>query len=183
MGVKKVHEKLDELFKDKKSRSFLNHLVKNYFPITNVKLVQSSEKNIRCVLCKESLITLSEIPEESLITDKEFDEVYFEGHPYHSRFNKRGLAVIGKDTNTSMSYKTYVHFYDWVVMKTLSGDKHMGWLLKGMNWDDLIPRAEQIDDEQTQKRVARYKKNKGDINTTYTLGDLDSLMELKKKFQ
>lgn len=180
MSRKKIYDKLDELYVDKKSRTFMNHIVKNYFPLRNAKLIDQSEVEPRCCISREKLNTLGNLPEENQVKGKPFSKPYFEEHAYYANFNKRGLAVTGGDSNTYMSYKTYVFFYDWVVIKALTGDKHMGWLLRDTDWSVFMDRAELIDNEEVKKRLT--KEAKVSPITTYALGDMDVLRKLKESF-
>jgi hypothetical protein len=98
--------------------------------------------------------------------------------------NEKKLGVTGKDTTTYMSYPSYQEFYNWVITKSLKGNKHMNWLLGSIRRASFIERAENIQDDDVQKKVKDFK-NKNGGEATFTLGDAcgDALAKLKAKLE
>lgn len=186
MTVKEIHESLDQLLSNPKSKNFLNHLVKAYFPITNVDKVWEKPKgSFKCVLTKEELFSAQDILEG--IRTKEFEEDFMNNiklvftenfdnsHPLVKLIGERKMGVTGKDTNTYMSYPSMQEFYNWVLTKSLQGDKHINWLLSSIRKEDKI-------EGPSQKKTTNAKSQ---ISTTgsFTLGELDSFKKLKDKFK
>jgi hypothetical protein len=191
MTSEEIKEKLDELYADKKARNFFNHLVRAYFPVDKVEKVFNKPKGpFNCVLTKEKLISTSEILVG--INTKEFEDDFHQHlksmfdetsnveHPMTKLIGGRKMGVTAKDTNTNMAYSTFQVFYNWVVTKMLTGDKHINWLLKDITRSSLMERASTIEDPKLQKKVKTIKKSQPK-QATYTLGDLGALQELKKK--
>jgi hypothetical protein len=90
------------------------------------------------------------------------------------------LGFTGKDTTTYMSYTATQEFYNWVITKSLKGDKHINWLLGSVNRNTFIKRASNIEDQDVQKKVTNLKRVSG--VSTYSLGDAtDVLSKLKAK--
>ena len=91
------------------------------------------------------------------------------------------LGVTGKDTTTYMGYLTFQAFYDWVITKSLKGDKHINWLLGSIRRESFVKRAENINDSGVQAKVKKIEKQKNNT-ATFTLGEAnDVLAKIKAK--
>lgn len=191
MTSEEIKKKLDELYGDKRARNFFNHLVRAYFPVNKVEKVFLKPKGpFNCVITRERLISTAELIEG--INTKQwasdlgdhlktmFDSSSSAEHPMTKLIGKRKMAVSSKDTNTNMAFSTFQVFYDWIVTKMLTGDKHINWLLKDITRSSLMDRASTIEDPILQKKLNNIKKSQPKV-ATYTLGDFDALKELKKK--
>lgn len=191
----KTHAKLDKLFENKKARSFLNHLIRAYVPMSNVEAVwEKPSGKFKCALTNEPLITCEEIMEMAMTHEYQqdfleklktiFHEDVQENHPLKKSVdNERMLGVIGENTDTYMSYPAFQDFYTWVLRKMLEGDKHINWLLGGINKEELIERAEIIADTPETKKTVDRIKNVSQNRSVTRLGDLPALQALKEKFE
>jgi hypothetical protein len=72
-------------------------------------------------------------------------------------------------------------FYNWVLTKSLKGDKHINWLLGSLTRQSIINMAKNIDDADVQAKVNKAKKQEASTSS-FTLGELDSFKKLKEKF-
>lgn len=189
MTTKEIHESLDTMLSNQKTRNFLNHLIRAYFPITNVDKVWEKPKGqFKCVLTKDELFSAQDIMDG--IQTEEFKNdfmanlksVFIDGasseHPIVKLVGDRKMGVTGKETTTYMSYTAMQEFYNWVLTKSLKGDKHINWLLSS------IRRSNPTENIET-KDVQSNAKPKQDTKTsnTFTLGELDSFKKLKEKFK
>jgi hypothetical protein len=196
MQSEKIHQKLDEMLSNPKSKSFLNHLVRAYLPVNKTdKVWDKPEGTFKCVLTNKQLISVSEVMEG--IQTEEFKSAFMANlknwaseeqrveRPMEKFLNGRVLGFTGKDTTTYMSQEAFQIFYDWVVTKLLSGDKHIGWLLSTTRREAFLKRAEAIaDNEETINALNRIKKSTNDgKRATTKLGDLDALQVLKAKME
>lgn len=190
MTSEQIINKLDDIFENKKARNFLNHLVRAYFPNNNVeKIFNKPKEGFNCVITNTKLSSVNQV-----IGDLKDEEIKDEFFKYlHIMLNSNAkmvdsvqkligdeeLAIQGKNTNTFMSVKTYIVFYDWVLGKFMNGDKHICWLLKGVNRNDVITKT------KNSNGNARGVGNKVDYNgrATYSLGDLSALQDLKNKLK
>jgi hypothetical protein len=191
MTSDEIKKKLDDLYADKKARNFFNHLVRAYFPVNKVEKVFLKPRGpFNCVITRERLISTAEIIEgiNTKVFEADFhnhmktmfDATTEAEHPMTKLIGKRKMGVSSEDTNTTMAFSTFQVFYDWVVTKMLTGDKHINWLLKDITRSSFMDRAEGINDPQLKKKVKNIKKSTPQ-QATYTLGDFDALKELKKK--
>lgn len=191
MTNNKIHKKLDQLFENPKSKNFINHLVRSYLPSDKVKVVNKAltDKD-RCAITKSKLIGKDEVvagieskelDEELLVGLKHlFNEGTQENNPMRKSINGKQLAVKGKNTDTYLSYRAYQEFYSWVVKKMLDGDKHINWLLNGVDRDSLLERAEHVADDVETISTVDKMKNSG--RATTSLGDFEVLQKLKEQF-
>lgn len=192
MTSEQINNKLDELYENKKARTFFNHLVRAYFPVNKVEKVFTKPRGpFRCVLTNEQLISTSELL--AGIHTKEFNSDLNEHlktmfntssnseHPMTKLIGNRKLGVTSEDTTTNMAFSTFQVFYDWIVTRMLKGDKHINWLLKDITRSDFLDRAKNINDPDVQNKIKGIKPVIQSKQATFTLGDLTALQELKKR--
>jgi hypothetical protein len=116
MTTEEINASLESMLANAKSKPFLNHLIKSYFPASNVaRLLEAPKGEFKCVLTRVALESAKELSDE----------------------NK--LGVTGKDTTTYMSNLAYKTFEAWVLDKSKGGDKHIHWLLKTIKGDKPKP--------------------------------------------
>ena len=189
----KIHATLDEMLANPKSKTFLNHLVRSYMPITNVTKVWDKPKgDFKCVLTRTPLISTEEIlvgiHTEEFKTDflnglkTMFDEKPDTKAGMIKLLAGRQLGITGKDTTTFMTYEAFQEFYDWIITKALHGDKHINWLLGSIRRSALIDRAETINDSTVSQYVSTYKAKTKPTSkvATFTLGDSSDLLSKLK---
>jgi hypothetical protein len=110
-----------------------------------------------------------------------FDENADKTTPMMKLIGEKKLALTGKETTTFMSYPAYQVFVDWVITKSLKGDKHINWLMNGINRNMFISRAENINDVDVQNKLKKINPSK---SATFTLGESnDALAQLKAKLE
>lgn len=181
MTATQIHEALDAMLANPKSKNFLGHLIKNYFPVTNVyKVLERPEGPFKCVLTKDNLVSTMEVA-TGLLTDEyseEFNEYMlssldegFNGkHPVLKVLNGRKIGYTGKETTTYMSYEALQEFYNWVMTKSLNGDKHINWVLGSVRGNFY---------GKPEKPVVEKKT----MVSTYSLGETDAFKKLMEKFK
>ena len=193
MNQEQIHASLDKMLANPKSRNFLNHLVRAYMPISNVEKVWDiPEKDFKCVLTREQLFSVGDIMKGIQTEEFKADfmthlkSIFSEDkveNPIAKLIGEKKMGVTGKDTTTYMSYPAFQEFYNWVITKSLNGDKHINWLLGSIRRASFIERAEKIQDAVVQKKVENLKKVVIS-KSSYTLGDAsDVLSKLKAKLE
>jgi len=194
MTPEQIHASLDNMLANPKSKNFLNHLVRAYMPITNVEKVwDTPEKDFNCVITKEALFSMQDILKGVQSDEHQtafmnnlksmFDEKIELKSPIAAIIGDKKIGVKGKDTTTYMSVQTFQTFCDWVITKSLKGDKHINWLMGGINRNTLMKRAENIKDSEVQNKINKISSAK-DRTATYTLGDAsEALLKLKQKLE
>jgi hypothetical protein len=194
MTQEQINATLDAMLENPKAKTFLNHLVRAYMPVTNVtKVIQKPKGDFKCVLTREPLQSVTEI--QSAIADEKVQAFFLEnlGKALASKesvseleklIGNKKLAFTGKDTTTFMSYQATQSFIDWIITKSLNGDKHINWLLGGIRRASFIDRAENIQDGGVQKKVENFKKANKPKTATFALSDSsDVLSKLKAQLE
>lgn len=196
MQTEKIHKKLDKLFEDEKSRNFINHLVRSYLPIGKADKVWEKPKGkFRCVLTNTPLISIGELMDG--MNSEEYKQDFLSHlktftseeknteHPIKKFLNGRVIGFSSEKTDTAMCQEAYQAFYDWVITKMLTGDKHINWLVNSMKRNSFIDRAEELaTDDESKAALKRIKKSsKNGKKATTKLGDLDALQQLKNKME
>jgi hypothetical protein len=197
MTNEQIFKTLDEMLTDPKKRNFLNHIVRCYTPITNVRKVDITPKTFKCVLTNVNLFSLNDILDgtetEQFKIDfmnslkSVFDANATKINPYLNIVNGKELGVTGKETTTFMSYSAFQVFYDWVITKSLKGDKHINWLLSGIKRESFLNRAEGLNNPELENTIKKLKtggSGSAPKRTSYALGEVnDVLLNLKKQME
>jgi hypothetical protein len=150
------------------------------------------EKDFNCVLTREQLFSVDDIMKG--IQTEEFKADFMTNlktifsedkseNPIAKLIGEKKMGVTGKDTTTYMSYPAFQEFYNWVITKSLKGDKHINWLLGSIRRASFIEGSDKTQDAGVQKKVENFKKTTGS-SSTYTLDDAsDVLAKLKAKLE
>ncbi len=194
MTTHEIHSSLDKMLENPKAKNFLNHLVRAYMPISNVeKVMNKPEGDFKCAISKDELISVQEILEGIHTEDFKndlmksmktmFDENADKTTPMAKLIREKKLGVTGKGTTTFMSLPVAQEFFNWVITKSLKGDKHINWLLGNIRRESFVKRAKNITDDKVQSTVSKLEK-KADRTATFTLGDANGVLaQLKAKME
>ncbi len=194
MTTHEIHSSLDKMLENPKAKNFLNHLVRAYMPISNVeKVMNKPEGDFKCAISKYELISVQEILEGIHTEDFKndlmksmktmFDENADKTTPMAKLIREKKLGVTGKGTTTFMSLPVAQEFFNWVITKSLKGDKHINWLLGNIRRESFVKRAKNITDDKVQSTVSKLEK-KADRTATFTLGDANGVLaQLKAKME
>jgi len=193
MTQQEIHAHLDAMLETPKTKNFLNHLVRAYFPITNIDKVWDRPKGqFKCVITGDDLFSVQDILEG--MATEEFKKDFMENlksmfsdgpqseHPMVKLIGERKMGVTGVNTTTFMSVIAMREFYNWVLTKSLKNDKHINWLLRSIRKTSMIEMAENIEDVEVQQKVQEIKKKTNKV-ATYTLGETEAFKKLKEKFK
>lgn len=196
MTNEKIVDSLNAMLQNPKAKPFLNHLVKSYVPLKKVlKVMDTPTEKFKCVISTEPLCSVSDIMNtleteenkdsffknlKNVLSDKDTDR-----NVISNLLGGKKLGVTGTDTTTYMSLPTFFVFYDWVITKSLTGDKHINWLLGGIRHKAFLERAEKIANGEVQTKVGKIKKaESGTKSASYTLADVNNgLAALKAKME
>jgi hypothetical protein len=196
MSNEKIIDSLNAMLESPKAKPFLNHLVKSYVPLKNVvKVMDTPTEKFKCVISTEPLCSVSDIM--NTLESEEYKDAFLKNLKnifsdkdtnkdiITNLLDGKKLGVTGADTTTYMSLPTFFVFYDWVITKSLTGDKHINWLLGAIKHKAFLERAEKIANGEVQAKVSKMKKaDSGTKRASYTLADVDNgLAALKAKME
>jgi len=193
MNKEEIFKKLDEMLVDKTKISFLNHLVRSYLPTNKIKKVFDRPKGaFKCVITNVELYSIDDIL-KGVKTD-EFKKELFDSllisldgeerslSPIKKLIGDKKVGVTGDKTTTFMSLDCASDFIDWVITKSIKRDKHINWLLNGVNKDSFLSRAKTFDDVSIKNILKSSTKRKS--SATYSLGDAsEALVKLKEEME
>lgn len=189
----KIEEKYNELNEDgkRKNKAFFDHLIRAYLPKKSVSVAiknpDSKKIRVKCVFSGDNLITVDGVLKETQTEEfKNNLSVYLHSFdsskgcftspaPIDKALKGRELALQGKDTKTYMSQDAYLEFVNWVMSKSLSGDKNITFILNKVTKNPFSKRGP-LD-------KPNFPKNYSSGNKKTTFGDLESLQKLKEKFK
>jgi hypothetical protein len=197
---KKIHEKLEKMYQDSKSKNFVLHLIRSYLPVDKTKKVfmkPENMKNFKCVLTDVKLISIDEIFE--IIQSEEYNESFIQDLKFNTGLQEkpadyqptmlklakgRIMGFQGEDTTTYMCQEAVQCLFDWVSVKILNGDGKINWTVRQMKTDAFTSKFKEFKDPETEKQVKRIKEiTKNPKKAKTTLGDFDILKELKDKLE
>jgi hypothetical protein len=179
MTTVQIHEALDAMLENPKTKNFLGHLVKNYFPTTSVsKVMEKPSGSFKCVITGDNLLSMEELM--TTFNSEEYKNTLSESFKnlFNENFNTKNklkdligdkkIGVTGSETTTYMGYDTLREFYNWVLKKSIENDKHINWFL-GANRNNPYGVKKSIEPQKS-------------MGTTYSLGDVASFKSLIEKF-
>lgn len=190
MTQKEIHDSLDAMLENPKSKPFLNHLVRSYFPISNVdKVWDKPEGSFKCVLTKQELISVQEVMVG--LQTEEFKNAFFlslksflnederKVNPMTSFLGGKVLGLTGTKTTTFMSYEGLQEFINWVLTKSIKGDKHINWLLSSIRKNSFVGSIK--NHSKSKPKVNKENESESKVST-YTIGETDAFKKLREKF-
>jgi hypothetical protein len=196
MTREEINARLEEMYRGEKSKKFLDHLIRAYFPVNKVEKVWDKPKGrFKCAITNLSLVSVQEAFEVQ--SSKEyFNDMMnhiksgFSGnteeieHPNIKAFGDRKMGLTSKDTDTFLAFPVYQVFYDWLVNKLFKGDKHIYWILKQIQADMFFDKVRKVSDnkKQTENDIKKVKKVFQKRKVT-TFGDLEALQRIKAELE
>jgi hypothetical protein len=191
-----VYKRLDEMHRGEKSKKFLTHLIKSYFPVSKAEKVWDRPNGrFKCAITDIQLLSVQDVLQ--ITTSNEYFEKTMEHiksgfsldgkqieHPAIKAFGDKKMGITSNDTDTFIAMPVYQIFYEWIVDKVLRGDKQVNWAIKQANTDMFNKKvtATSSNDKEVVKTAEEPKVIKPSVAKT-TLGDLGGLQELKAKLE
>jgi hypothetical protein len=195
MSTEQINASLDAMLENPKSKNFLNHMVRSYFPVGKVdKIWEKPKGDFKCALTRTPLVSVAEILE--VTRSDEFKASFLESlkikmdgtiseSPFTKFLGEQKLGLTGKDTTTFLSPDGYQALYDWVIKKSFENNKHINWLLNGVRRDEFLTRAQSMGDVNVQNKAFKAQdRNEGRKVASFKMGDTNSaLADLKAKME
>ena len=187
MTTAQIHETLDGMLENPKTKNFLGHLVKNYFPTTNIKkVINRPSVPFKCVFTRENLASIEDVLKgiQTLESKEEFssnlDQFLTESFGPETAMGKllgdKRVGFTGKETTTYISFYGLQELYNWVIKKSLAGDKHINWLLGSLRNNLHGKPVEKPVERPAKPQLPKF------VPATFSLGETDSFKKLKAKF-
>ena len=193
MTQQQIHDSLEAMLANPKTKNFLTHLIRAYFPLSNVeKVFDRPTGPFKCVITGDELFSVQDLLEGTRTEEYKndflnhiksmFDENVDKTSPIMKLIGERKMGVTGVNTTTFMSYSTVQEFYNWVLTKSLKDDKHIGWVLRSIKKSSIGEKGEKVEkveDKELKEKIDKLKKQ--NKVATYTLGETDAFKKLREK--
>lgn len=164
--------KLDKLYAEKKSRNFVNHLIKAYCSLDKINKVTSKLNTVQtCSLTNKKLTSFDEVLasdvnetiKKSLDANlKSLVNGKAETSAFTNEYKGKVLGFTANETTTFLSYEAVSALYEWINAKAKEGDKHIKWVLN-----------------QSKPKVSVLEQ-RGYRKPATTMGELSILQQLKE---
>jgi hypothetical protein len=193
--------KINELYKNQKSKGFVNHLIKSYLPPGKVNKVWNFEKNQShtCNVCGQKLVSIEEIMKAVRENEDEIMSGFMkniqndlkgiprkiEDNPYIKVIGKDKLqGFTGEKTDTTLCMNCIHELLEMVQNGFLLNDINIVYQVKQTQRDYIFNSFTESKDisVEEKKKVTEIKK-RVDKKRVATFGDLEVLQQLKKKME
>ena len=191
MTKEQIHAYFDNMLENHKSRNFLNHLIRAYMPTSNITWVLSdTQAELKCAITGEKLTPMHEVIDNFEPKDlkdsfvKTLKNLFEDSSVQFEKYvGDKKVAFTGKDTTTHLSFDVAKELIDWVITKSLSGDKHINWLLGKIKHTSFVNIAKKSNNEKIALKAQKIE-DKNDNRAKFKLGDANvALAALKAKLE
>lgn len=203
MTEKQIADKISEIYNSEKGKGFISHLLRSFFPVNKAHYVMfdpEDSKPLKCCLTGEKLYsktakyqilldnhkatfknfvdrTIKEIDETREI-DPEAERI---SNEVKEKLNAMPLAVTSEESDKLMSEEAFKALQNFYFSELLRGNKHVNWIANN-------EKAKWISDSAKRDGLISTKKEEKVIHkavehSKMSLGELDVLKDLKKKFE
>jgi len=199
MTNQEIYQKIEKLYNDEKSKNFVVHLLRNFFPVNKTQAVffrlekDGKLLEMKCCITGKSLHAKDHGLE--LLAKSGNDIVQNRIDTLISSINqieppqllesekKLGeiMGTIALSSTTSdklICREAFQELYNFWATEMLKGNKHLNWIAKSERANNILNHSE------SKKKVTQSDKktvNRSSNNASMSLGDFDALKELKKK--
>ena len=194
--------KIEELYKEEKSKLFVNHLIQAYMPVskpTKVFMFEDNKSIHKCNVCGHELIDAGTVMGRMMNSEeykKDFighlrkemsgKEIKREDHPIIKHVTHGAIiACTGEKTNTYLCMECIQNLLSLVTNGLLIGDKNIIYQVNKLQRNQAFSGfLEKLPNEEDKKKVEDIqKKTEESKKHKMTLGDLGVLQDLKKKME
>lgn len=197
MTPEAIHEKLNNMYEDKGSRNFINHMIKAYFPQHKAQKVwEAPTGKFRCAITNEPLFSIVDVLKllnseetknafmenmKSMVTEPEKPIKAMDGAIKEMLKNKK-MGLTGQDTDTYISMPAYREFFNWLTNKIITGDKNINTMIRKMPDAEMMDKIEQALPSEKKDKIKAIRKEVQQSKVS-TFGDLEVLQQLKAKLE
>ncbi len=207
MTQEQIDKKIRDTYNSEKGKGFITHLLRSFFPINKAHFIifdhedeNGNSKKLKCCITGEEVYskaakaqillnnhqhtfknfvdrTIKEI-DETREVDPEAERITNE---VREQLNAMPLAVASNESDKVMSEDAFKALQNFYFTELLRGNKHVNWISNN-------EKAKWISDSAKRDGLVTTKKEERVIHkavehSKMSLGELDVLKELKKKFE
>lgn len=191
--------KIEELYNEKKTRGFINHLIKSYLPLNKVTKIWDFDKgqSHKCNVCGQKLFSIADYfnglgeKQKEIFRDMgEFvkktvsgEELKRSDHPIVKHIiGDKVLGWTGDNTDTILCKQCVEDLLSLTQNGILRNDKNIIWLTNKMRRSEFFNQFENSSLPESDKEEAKNIHKKVEKKKV-TFADLGVLQELKEKME
>lgn len=202
MTNEEIYNKIENLYAGEKSKGFIVHLLRNFFPVNKTTIVflrpqkDNKEVEMKCCITGQKLYSKDHALE---IVLKDGDEIVKSRIDFLvASMNEKelpkfteaeiklkeimlSLALTSETSDKFISREAFEQLYNFWASEMLKGNKHLNWVAKNQMISESV---KNLEDKKIitpkEKHVIVKMVNK---KSSLSLGDLDVLKDLKMKME
>lgn len=195
MSEKTTYQTIEELYNSPKSKKFIIHLIRSFFPLTKSSFMMFADdkKELKCCVTGQGLIS-KDVVLTNMLSDSDNHFRLFIGSISESLSenntgeknkqyqesikkitNNKVLAIQSTESDKLLCQDALDQLYNFYCTKILSGDKEMNWVGKSMQLKSF---KEKVPLTQPENKVITKAVNKP---ASLNLNDNLALQQLKAK--
>lgn len=187
MTDEEIVAKINALYKDEKSKKFMSHLIRSFFPQGKTEFLWDDDprfKKMECcitgtpLMSKSGALSKYMAPDKKDIIIRDMKQQFLgcEGEKkvdmIQEVFEGAVLAVVSPESNVCLCKQAYGMLHIWITNQLLGGNKHINWLLKDMRAKEFCKQRGMPEKEEkfVRKAVAnKIKPTEENIGTMYAI--------------
>ena len=197
-----IYNKIEEVYKTDKGKKFISHLIRSFTPYIKGQYLFDDPADIsklKCCITDYPLMSkgyafhkltegsIESFKETLLIkldsSDEDKKELQDKQQKKHdAMYSGKLLAISSTESDKYFAPLTFEVFQNWVRTKILTGDSHIGWLLKSMRKKDTLEYAKEKNIEITHREKQALNKLTNKPHKA-NLGDSEALQSLQEKLK
>lgn len=207
MTQEQINQKIRDIYNSDKGRGFITHLLRSFFPISKAKYLMFDEEDdkgnpkiLKCCLTGEQVYSkgakLQIILQNHDHTFKNFIDRTIKAvdeareidpvaeavtNEVKEKLNSMPLAVISAESDKVMSEEAFEALQNFYFSEMLRGNKHVNWIANNekAKWISESAKRDGLISTKKEEKVI----HKAVEHSKMSLGELDVLKDLKKKFE
>lgn len=207
MTQEQIVQKIRDIYNSDKGKGFITHLLRSFFPINKAKYLmfddedeQGNPKTLKCCLTGEQVHSkaskLQIVLQNHDHTFKNFIDRTIKAvdeareidpvaeavtNEVKEKLNSMPLAVISAESDKVMSEEAFQALQNFYFSELLRGNKHVNWIANNekAKWISESAKRDGLISSKKEERVI----HKAVEHSKMSLGELDVLKNLKKKFE
>lgn len=207
MTQEEITSKIRDIYNSEKGKGFITHLLRSFFPINKAHYLmfdmedeKGNPKPMKCCITGVELFSKGsklqivlnnhehtfknfidrtiQAMDETRVVDPEAERITTE---VKEKLNSMPMAVTSEESDKLMSEEAFQALQNFYFTELLRGNKHINWISNNQKANWIVESAKKDGLVSTKKEEKVV--HKAVEHAKMSLGDLDVLQQLKKKFE
>ena len=193
MTDQEVYKKIESIYASEKGKGFITHLLRSFYPVNkSFELLDAKDpKEMICSITGKKLVSkadqLKKLVDNSDVLFEDFisfaksnSEKPYEESTIKQEIREMLVAIACKDSTRLLSRQAFEQLFNFYATQMLKGNKHLNWIAAQERKTEIVKAAKAAGvTESESKVVAKAVFERANMS----LGDLEVLQQLKKKFE